>query len=319
MRRAPELLQEDFEHIETRIAANDMRRREIKSRYVSVVVSRIERARFDAKYSGQLEIAIEEGVNLVEIRGEDDSGKLLLATHVIPNGPEGFQVSKGTVVLNTGELELTVTPVARSSNEGAQASMNVNYRPQLQRVRSWSTWRGLGLRSRLRPYVLAAFAAVLAGCVTTTALYLHKIRSTERARQQASQSGSQRLPNTVDRVRSYTLPWDGQRVRTEERASIPEITLGSGVTAIKLDLLLPVSVESDSYFADLETFTGDRKLMSKIVVQAHQTPKGRVVPIVVPAALLTAGTYYTVQLHLLNANDHSTGLYRFTFAVAMSE
>jgi len=74
-------------------------------------------------------------------------------------------------------------------------------------------------------------------------------------------------------------------------------------------------VESDSYFADLETFTGDRKLMSQMSLGAHHTANGRAVPIVVPTALLTAGTYYTVQLHPMNSNGHSTAVYRFTFAV----
>jgi hypothetical protein len=87
------------------------------------------------------------------------------------------------------------------------------------------------------------------------------------------------------------------------------------VTAIKFDLLLPAFVESDSYFANLETFTGDRTLMSQKGLRAQHTANGRVVPIVVPAALLTAGTYYTVQLHSMNAKSHSTALYRFTFAV----
>jgi hypothetical protein len=314
-RQAPELLQEDFELVEARLAVNDQRRNEIKSRYVSVVIDRVERARFDATHSGQLDIAIEEGVNLVEVRGEDDSGKLLLATHVIAHGPDGFKVSKGKVILNTGELDLAVTPVARRSNEGAQASINVNYRPKLQRVLSWSIWRELGARNRLRPYMLAVFAAVLVGCIATTALYLHKTRSMERALQQANRGGSQGLPNTAASIVSYTLTWDGQRVRSEENASIPEISLGPGVTAIKFDLLLPAFVESDSYFANLETFTGDRTLMSQKGLRAQHTANGRVVPIVVPAALLTAGTYYTVQLHSMNAKSHSTALYRFTFAV----
>lgn len=314
-RQAPELLQEDFELVEARLAANDQRRNEIKSRYFSVVIDRVERARFDATYSGQLDIAIEEGVNLVEVRGEDDSGKLLLATHVIHRGPDGVQGSKGTVFLNTGELDLAVTPVARTSNEEAQASMNVNYRPKLERGLSWSTWRRLGTWSRLRPYMLTAIAAVLVGCVATTALYLHKIRSMERALQQANRGGSQEVPNTVAGVVPYTLTWDGQRVRSEENASIPEVSFGPGVTAIKFDLLLPGSVESDSYFADLDTFTGDRKLMSQMSLRAHHTANGRAVPIVVPAALLTAGTYYTVQLHPMNSNGHSTAAYRFTFAV----
>jgi hypothetical protein len=314
-RRAPELLPEDFARIEARLAANDKRRKEIKSRYLSVVIDRVERARFEAMYSGQLNIAIEQGVKLVEVWGEDDSGKLLLATHVVHHGPDGFQVSKGTVIVSTGELDLAVTPMGRRSNEGAQASMNVNYRPKLQRVLSWSNWRGSGSWGRLRPHILGAFAAVLVGCVATTALYLHKIRSMERALQQAHRSGSQGLPNTVASVVSYALTWDGQRVRSEERTSIPEISLGSGVTAIKFDLLLPVFVESDSYFADLETFTGDRTLMSQKFLRAQHTANGRVVPIVVPAALLTAGTYYTVQLHSMNTKGHSTALYRFTFAV----
>jgi hypothetical protein len=137
----------------------------------------------------------------------------------------------------------------------------------------------------------------------------------ERALQQTNRSGSQGLPNTSASVVSYTLNWDGQRIRSEERASIPEISIGSGVTAIKFDLLLPAFVESDSYFADLETFTGDRKLMSQKGLRAHHTANGRIIPIVVPAALLTGGTYYTVQLHSMDANGHSTALYRFTFAV----
>jgi hypothetical protein len=315
LRQAPELLPEDFERVEGRIAANDKRRREIKSGYVSVVVNHIEWAKFDATYSGQIEIAIEEGVNLVEIRGEDDSGKLLLATHVIPQGPEGFRASKDTVILNTGELNLTVIPVAVGSNEVAQASMNVNYQPQSRRVYSGSSWTGLGAWGRLRSYVLAACTAVLIGSIATTALYLHRIRSMERAVQQPNRSGSQGLPNTVTSVVSYPLSWDGQRVRSQERIAIPEVSLSSGTTAIELDLLLPMSVESDSYFADLETFAGDQKLMSQKFLRARHTAIGRVVPIVVPAALLTAGTYYTVQLHLMNANGHPTAPYRFTFVV----
>ncbi len=317
VRKAPGLLEEDFDRVEARLTANDKRRSEIESRYVSVVVDRTERARFDAMYAGQLKIAIEEGVNLVEVRGEDNSGKLLLATHVVPHGPDGFKASKSTVILNTGELELAVSPVARLSNEGARASMNVIYRPRLQRAHFWSAWGGLASWGRQRSYAVVAFAAVLIGCVATSAFYLHKLRSLELALQTVARGGSQTQPSSVASVVSYTVPWDGQRVRTEERTSIPEIRLGSGVTAINLDLLLPVSVRSDSYAADLETFTGDQKLMSQNSLRDHLTPNGRRVPIIVPATLLKPGTYYTVQLHL--EKGRTTENYRFTFGVVIRE
>jgi hypothetical protein len=78
-------------------------------------------------------------------------------------------------------------------------------------------------------------------------------------------------------------------------------------------------VESGAYSADLKTFSGDRTLMTQNFLRAKPTAAGTTVAIVVPADLLEAGTYCTVQLHLTSTNGRSEHINRFTFKVVADE
>jgi hypothetical protein len=49
---------------------------------VTIIIDGVEHAQLDLAQKSQLQIGLEAGASLIEIRGKDDHGDLLLATHI---------------------------------------------------------------------------------------------------------------------------------------------------------------------------------------------------------------------------------------------
>jgi hypothetical protein len=308
--RPPELSQEDLDQIQRRLAVTDARRRTINPRMVTIIIDGVEHAQLDLAQKSQLQIALDAGASLIEIRGKDDHGDLLLATHFIPYANNAFAFSRATAGLGRGKLKFEVTPIATRGQRPPQAILSLNYRPPFQWTRPWGARRELAsFRMTLRAYALAALAMALIGWGVTGAFYSHKVKELEQELQLARHNQQQLPPTAARAIISYALIRDDQRVRGTDTAGIPELSLRLHSQAISLELPLVPAAQSLGYSAELKTFKGDQTLMTQNFLRPTQTENGSVVEIVVPADLLKADIYYTVHLHSSDRTD------RFTFKV----
>jgi hypothetical protein len=113
------LSQEDLDLIQRRLAMTDARRRNANPRVVTIMIDGVEHAQLDLTQKHQLQVGLEAGASLIEIRGSDERGDLLLATHFIPYANDTFESSRGTAKLGSGKLEFEVIPVATGGAEAA--------------------------------------------------------------------------------------------------------------------------------------------------------------------------------------------------------
>ena len=133
--RPPELSQEDLDQIQRRLAVTDARRRNANPRIVTIMIDGVEHAQLDLTQKHQLQVGLDAGASLIEIRGRDERGDLLLATHFIPYANNTFESSRGTAKLGAGELEFKVIPVATVGQRPPQAILSLNYHARFQWTR----------------------------------------------------------------------------------------------------------------------------------------------------------------------------------------
>ncbi|HEX3106723.1 MAG TPA: hypothetical protein VHQ22_19965 [Terriglobales bacterium] len=308
--RPSELSQKDLDEIQRRLAITDARRRNANPRIVTIMIDGVEHAHLDLTQKHQLQVGLEAGASLIEIRGSDERGNLLLATHFISYANNAFEISRGTAQLGASELEFAVTPVATKGQRQPQAILSLNLHARLQWTRPWIVWRDFaGFRLTLRAYVLAGVGMAFIGWGMARAFYLYKVTELEQKLELARRNQQQLSPTSARAIISYALIRDDQRVRGTETAGIPEISLHLHSPAISLQLPLTPAAKDSSYNAELKTFTGDQTLMTQNFLQPTGTENGAMVEIVVPVDLLKVDTYYTVYLHSSERTD------RFTFKV----
>ncbi|MBZ5506030.1 MAG: hypothetical protein LAO78_11135 [Acidobacteriia bacterium] len=311
--RPPNLSQEDLDQIQRRLAVTDARRRNANPRIVTIMIDGVEHAQLDLAQKYQLQVGLEAGATLIEIRGRDERGDLLLATHFIPYVNNTFEPSRGTAKLGRGELEFKVIPVATVGQRPPQAILSLNYHARFQWTRPLIAWREFAsFRITPRAYLLAGLAMALIGWGVAGAFYSHKVRELEQKLELARWNQQQLSPTAARAIISYALIRDDQRVRGTETIGIPEISLHLHSPAISLELPLTSIAGTPSYSAELKTFTGDQTLMTQNFLQPTRTDNGSVVEMVVPVDLLKADTYYTAHLHSSGRTD------RFTFKVVDS-
>lgn len=305
--RPSELSQEDLDQIQRRLAMTDARRRTINPRMVTITIDGVEHAQLDLAQKAQLQIGLEAGASLVEIRAQDDRGDLLLATHFISYANGAFEFSRATATLSSGKLEFEVTPVPTRGHGPTLAILSLNYHPRFQLTRPWTAWREFAsFRITFRAYALAGVAMALLAWGVAGAFYSHKVKDFEQKLQLARRNQQPLSPTDARAIISYALTRDDQRVRGIETDGIPEISLQLHSPAISLELPLASTAEAPSYSAELKTFKGDQTLMTQNFLRPTRTDSGSVVEILVPADLLKADTYYTVHLHSSGINDHFT-------------
>jgi len=304
----PELSREDIDQIQRRLAISDERRRNFNPRSVAILIDGVEQTRIELTQKSQVQIAIEAGTSLIEVRGEDESGGLLLATHVISYANNVFDYSSATAAISSGKLKFEVTPVATLGQGPSRAILDLTFQPQAHWSRSWFRWVEFR-RPTIRTYALAGVAMALLGAAITGAIYSHKLTVLQERLHEAQRSQQQLQPTAARAIISYTLTRDDQRARGSETAPVPEISWRLHSTAISLELPLADAAQVATYTADLKTFTGDQTLMTQNLLRPVRSDGGAVVQVIVPADLLTADTYYTVYLHSPDRID------QFTFKV----
>lgn len=285
----------------------DARRRNVNPRMVTIFIDGVEQAHVDLSQQSQLQIALEAGASLIEVRGEDERGDLLLATHVISYANDAFDSSAESTTLSSGNLKFEVMPIATLGPGPPRAILALAFRPRVRWTRPWLIWRELADgRPTIRTYALAGLAMALLGAAVTGAVYSYKMKVLEQRLQQAQRSQQQLAPTAARAIISYTLIRDDQRVRGSQTVPIPEISLSLRSAAISLELPLGQTTRTGSYTAELKAFTGEQTLMIQNVLRPARSDGGETVEIIVPADLLTANTYYTVHLHSSDRTDHFT-------------
>jgi hypothetical protein len=305
--RPLKLSDEEIAKIRQHLGATDMRRHNLDPRFVTIVLDDAEFAHLDLTETKQCQIDLEAGANLLEVRGQDDRGELVLATHLISYANDAFEFSIGSAMLNKGKLKLRVDPITTSSQEQPRAKLSLNYYPTSFVWRFSTAWREfMNSGAKRRSYAIAALTIALVVCAAAAAFYALKVKVLEQQLQQAHRRPQQLSPTAARAIVSYALIPDGQRVRGNAPAYIPEISLRLHSSAVALELPLSQVVPYASYSAELKTFTGDRTLMTQSFLRPAQTDAGWKVEIVLPADLLKPDTYYTVHLYSTDSADSFT-------------
>ena len=313
-RPTPGLSQEELDEIQRRLAETDARRRNLDPRLLTVVIDGVEHSRLDLAQKNQLQIEVQAGASLIEIRGEDDRGALVLATHIIPYSDNAFEFSSGTAMLGNGKLKFAVTPIANLADAPARAMLSLNYHPKLQFTRPRAAWRIFwNSRQAIRSYALAGLTMALIGWGVADAFYGYKIKLLEQKLQQARSNQPPLMPTAASAIISYRLARDDQRVRGVEAAGIPQISLRFHSPAVSLELPVSGTTDARSYSAELTTFTGDQTLLTQNFLQVRRADADSIVEIMLPSDLLKPDSYYTVYLH------SSDTTHRFTFKVVADQ
>jgi hypothetical protein len=140
-RRDPvDLQEEELAAIRETLAAQSERRRHVSAGLFRVLVDGEERARFDIKERSQIQFEIEEEAELIEVRGSDGQGELLVALHVVE-----FDYDKAeskpfatSIVLEGGQkVSFSVKPCQDSAGGIAGAMIDVAYQ-ETSRMRAAS-------------------------------------------------------------------------------------------------------------------------------------------------------------------------------------
>lgn len=304
-----ELSSDDIDEIQRRVAATSNRKRKANQRIIAILVDGIEHARLDLGRQSELQIGLDAGVNLIEVRAEDQNGDFPVVTHVVSYVDSDFEYAHFESTLGRGRMAFQLTPIAAQTSRIPRAILELRYRPRLQFVRPLSIWAAM--KSSGRRLALDAFAGI-ALCLLTWAaarlVYHQRIELLER-RLKNAQHDRPLSPSAARAVISYVLTRDDERVRGIENGEMPEISLDLHPPAISLELPLRGIPGSTSYIADIKTFAGDRTLMTQNYLQPVRRDGADSIEIIVPTDLLRADAYYTVHLLSPNRTD------RFSFKV----
>jgi hypothetical protein len=305
-----------------RMAEKEQRRRKLQARALSILVDGVHHAdlALDLGTKTSMQLELEEGANLIEIRAEDEHGRFPVATQLVPYVNSAFEFSNTTAILNTGKLDLCISPVPSSPDGPIRALLTVKYRPK------FSPFRLPAIASKLHEsfgsrWSFAVTTVVLALIIwgLTATYYKHKIALLERTNVTRANTEGQQPAIQASASAHYLLVPDDQKVRTQEQSAIATVSLHSHPQIIVLDIQLPLPSKSDVYRADLQTFSGDRTLMSQNFLRAKNIGNEQSVQIIVPTEVFFSDGYYTVVLYSNGPAGHSELINRFTFKVTSRE
>jgi hypothetical protein len=302
-----ELSEAEIHDIRRRLAVTDGRRRKIAVGNARAVVDRVQVAAIDLARQEEVELELEAGASLIEIRGNDGNGELILATHFVSYVNNEFERADAISKFPHGKLNLSISPIASTEDTQPRAILRLNYQPNLALGRTWTIWRGFSVPLKsMRNYALAAISVILIAWGVVGAFYAHKVRVLERQLREARPDRQLLLPHEARAVFSYRLSRDDERVRSIGTAGVPEISLQLHSAAVILEVPVPSDAAGASYSAELKTFEGDRVLLTQNVIDPRPSTVPAIVEIVVPVQLLQADAYYTVNLHSEKRTDHFT-------------
>jgi hypothetical protein len=302
----PDLTQEELDQIQRSLAANDGKRKKMHPQFVSLLVDGAGVADLDLREDHQLTFETGPGAGLIEVRGRDGSGDVLLATHFISYADDAAEASKSLVDMRPGKLEIAVTPASNRSGEALRSVITVTYHRRFHLGRLLHAPM-LIPGTAVRYYALTAISAALITWTFATIYYGYKARTLERRLAQVHREQVSLPPVMARAIVSYRLLPDEQRLRGIQKNGIPEISVLPDSAAISLNLPVPAKTKAELYSAELTTFDNGQLLVSANSLPARYSDREAVVEFVIPSSSLADNSYYTVVLRSAERVD------RFTF------
>jgi hypothetical protein len=214
----PELSEEEMIGIQTQLTERAVRRKAASAGWLSIMVDGIERARLDLHRARRVQFDVPPTAELIEVRGHDKQGDLLLATHLLTYDETRSDDPPMTssIVLEGGQkISFTVSLAKNFAAEITGAVVEVAYEEtefvraavlRMQRLRShvssWARPEVGGYSPILKPAL--AFVILAA---TAAALWLYFQLGQEPAKQPLI---AEHAPPTVDREASPLPPQRGE-------------------------------------------------------------------------------------------------------------
>ncbi len=141
----PQLEPEDYRLLQSRRNAQARRRKAYAAEQLRVHVDGFERAAFDPRRTTRIQLEIEPEADLIEVRGEDAEGELLLATLIVcPADIPPGGIFKDRIVLEGGQkIMIQLTPISDTEGELLNVQVDVSYaETNLSRVIVLAAQRG---------------------------------------------------------------------------------------------------------------------------------------------------------------------------------
>jgi hypothetical protein len=305
---APPILgPEDIQEIRRKIEIANVRRREIKPRWGRVVLDNQEVKRFDLAEQRGFQIPITKENTVVEIYAEDETGKILVATHIISDDERHYPI-KSTVPVTAGRFIFQMTEATWERGQATDRILNIAYSPQAKLADVWEECIDIFKRPSLRTvYGMSCILIALATWGLAHYFYSHTIDTLTKDLQRERQN-VQIFSDTRGMI-SYVLTPDELRVRSED-TRMPEIKAQPSSPAIALKLRMLGSTAGQVYTVELKRVQDEQLLMTQSDLHSVSTDQGIAVQILIPTELLKETGLYTV---LLNSGERVN---RFSFRVA---
>jgi hypothetical protein len=304
---SPGLSPDERKQIIESVAATDQRRRRTSPDSVKIFVDGVEYSRLALTRRGQVFFELEAGQRLIEIRGRDEAGEMLLGTHLISYVNGAFASANAFLFLTNGRLDLAIAPVRQL--EDPQATLTLRFEPRFHLA-----WRTEGLKWRsIRTHALTGLAAAAITWALASAVYTRKMKWLQTTNPQPSSSNTLSPPGVT--VESHVLISDKERIRGSRNSDIPQVRVTGRAGLIRLELPIFGQAGSTLYRATLRPFPGNRELLTENALHASNKSDGAAVTMAVPTDLLQSGTYYTVQLNAISTSGNVAEVDRFTFQV----
>src|SRR5215831_19514388 len=124
------------------LAAADEQRQRMAPDSVKIIIDGVECSSLVLSQHGHVALELEAGQRLIEMRGRDDDGEMLLGTHLISYVNGTFASAKGFLMLTNGRLDLVIAP-ATSTLKTPRATLTLRFKPRFHLA-----WRTEGLTWR---------------------------------------------------------------------------------------------------------------------------------------------------------------------------
>ena len=328
----PKLTEEERKKILGRLADEAVRQRQAALNSLIVLVDGVERARLEVEQGDKQSFAIQAGAKLIEIRTQEGSQDLLLATHWIDYAEwQGFAPSTATVALGRArELVLEIVPSSAAAETSAEATVQVQCRPKSrftqlrEALRSLLRFRPIMLRW-LPGYAMAFLVLVAFGGIFAALKYRNELvqqrASVARIREELVREKAERsaLQSRLDNRQqagtpvAYRLVPDDARVRGQQGTRETVVSVPAQTDLVFLEL--PVfNGQSKQYRAVLRPFART-EILAEDSLPSQQAQGGAVVLFSLPASLVQDKAHYVLDLYATRGAASPERVRSFTFYV----
>jgi hypothetical protein len=325
---APVLTEAERREITVRLEAESDRRRRVSPKLLRILVDGTECARLDSRRESEGGCDVQDGAKLIEIWAEDDSGDLLLATHWVEyTSWHGIASATATVDLGHGrELFLQITPEHQGTDVPGGASIRLKCRPVSRFATLREAFDSRFWLHRLPRYALASLVFLGLGWILGTVMHRHELfrqqmaverLGKELANEKAAKASLEKaieIERLSASIETYTLVPDDLRVRGQQGADEPVVSISSRASSVFLQLPVEEGYLG-SYRVILKPFAENHEVLSENFVKPAPMMRNGIFKFMLPASLLEGGRHYVVTLDSMNSSGHIDRVRTFTFYV----